>query len=67
MIDCDERLGHPLDPPVHADLEGLDPGEVLAWPPPQIVVVLLGDRPAVGISREALAARGVTRRGDRLG
>ena len=31
------------------------PGEVLAEPPPQVVVVLLGDRPAVGVSQQALA------------
>src|SRR5712691_10018422 len=42
--------------PVHADLEGLDPGEVLAEPPPQMLVALHGDRPAVGVSQQALAA-----------
>jgi hypothetical protein len=34
---------------------GPDPGEVLAEPPPRMLVALLGDRPAVGVSQEALA------------
>ena len=33
----------------------LDPGEVLAEPPPQMLVALRGDRPAVGVSQQALA------------
>src|SRR5260370_6794034 len=41
--------------PVHADLEGADPGEVLAESPPEDLVALLGDRRAVGVSQQALA------------
>ena len=41
--------------PMHADLLGRHPGEVLAEPPPEIVVTPGGDRLAVGVAQQTLA------------